>query len=151
MEVFGDKKHQKNIAKFVCETCDFICFKKGDWNRHIIRPKHLNLTSSNTVVTKKTSKNINIFVCESCDFKCNKTQDLKRHIHTNKHNILTDTKIYHCSNCGNEYKHKQSLHNHKKKCGTNNNNIEILMINILFLSIHRNFPKSIFGFRNWTF
>lgn len=65
MEVFGDKKHQKNIKKFVCEECDFSCCKKGDWSRHIITPKHINLTKSNNLVTEKTSKNINI--CELCN------------------------------------------------------------------------------------
>ena len=64
MEVFRDKKHQKNIKQFVCEDCHFSCCKKGDWNRHILRAKHLNLTSSNILVTEKTSKSINI--CELC-------------------------------------------------------------------------------------
>jgi hypothetical protein len=64
MGVLGDKKHQKNIAKFECETCDFKCFKKGDWNRHIIRPKHVNLTNSNSLVTEKTSENI--YTCDFC-------------------------------------------------------------------------------------
>ena len=65
MEVFGDKKHQKNIKQFVCELCDFRCCKKGDWNRHIIRAKHINLTKSNNFVTEKTSKNINL--CDLCN------------------------------------------------------------------------------------
>jgi hypothetical protein len=65
MEVFGDKKHQKNIKQFVCEKCDFSCSKKGDWNRHIIRPKHINLASTNTFVTEKTSKSN--YTCELCN------------------------------------------------------------------------------------
>ena len=64
MEVFGDKKTSKNIANFFCEMCDFYCCKKGDWNRHIIRPKHINLTFSNKNVTEKASKSINI--CDKC-------------------------------------------------------------------------------------
>ena len=40
MEVFRDKKHQKNIKQFVCEDCHFSCCKKGDWNRHISTQKH---------------------------------------------------------------------------------------------------------------
>ena len=34
----------KNIKKFICEKCDFECCKKGDYNRHILTPKHLLLT-----------------------------------------------------------------------------------------------------------
>ena len=64
MEVFGDEKTSKNIKKFFCEDCDFSCSKKGDWHRHILRAKHINLTNSNKSVTEKASKNIN--VCELC-------------------------------------------------------------------------------------
>jgi hypothetical protein len=81
MEVFGDNKTSKNIKKFYCEFCDFSCCKKGDWNRHIIRPKHINLTNSNKSVTEKASKDINI-----------------------------------CDVCSKEYKSRNGLWNHKKKC-----------------------------------
>ena len=81
MEVFGDKKTSKNIKQFYCEICDFSCYKKGDWNRHIVRPKHINLTNSNKNVTEKTSISINI-----------------------------------CDICSKEYKSRNGLWNHKKKC-----------------------------------
>jgi hypothetical protein len=32
----------KNTSNFYCETCDFKCCKKGDWNRHILTLKHQN-------------------------------------------------------------------------------------------------------------
>jgi hypothetical protein len=35
------EKTQKNTVKFVCNKCDFECCSKGDWNRHILRPKHI--------------------------------------------------------------------------------------------------------------
>ena len=81
MEVFSDKKTSKNINKYFCEVCDFSCCKKGDWNRHIARPKHINLTQSNECVTEKTSTIIN-----RCDI------------------------------CFKEYKSRNGLWNHKKKC-----------------------------------
>jgi len=81
MGVFGDIKTSKNIKYFNCEVCDFSCCKKGDWNRHISRPKHINLTASNNIVTEKTSFNKNI-----------------------------------CDICNKEYKSRNGLWNHKKKC-----------------------------------
>jgi len=81
MEVFGDIKTSKNIKKYYCEFCLFSCYKKGDWNRHIMRPKHINLTKSNKIVTEKTSKDTNI-----------------------------------CHVCSKEYKSRNGLWNHKKKC-----------------------------------
>jgi hypothetical protein len=83
MEVFGDKKTSKYIKNFFCEICHFGCCKKGDWNRHIITPKHINLTFSHKNVTKNKSNKMNI-----------------------------------CEICGKEYKSRNGLWNHKKKCPT---------------------------------
>ena len=62
MEVFSDNKTSKNIRKFYCEMCDFKCSKKGDWDRHMMRPKHINLTQSNASCDKK-----NIYTCQDCN------------------------------------------------------------------------------------
>ncbi len=73
------------------------------------------------------------FVCEPCDYKCCKQSEYNKHILTSKHkntdNILTNTasngekvssniNIFSCE-CGKEYKHRQSLFNHRKKCKPN--------------------------------
>jgi hypothetical protein len=61
MDALCDKKTSKNIQKFICDVCDFTCCKKGDWNRHIIRPKHVKLTLSNGCDKQ------NIYTCNICD------------------------------------------------------------------------------------
>jgi hypothetical protein len=83
MDVFSDKNTSKYIKKFFCEVCNFSCCKKGDLNRHILTPKHINLTLSNGTVTEKTSKSVNV-----------------------------------CDICSKEYKSRNGLWNHKKKCNT---------------------------------
>ena len=65
MEVLGDKKHQKNIYNYNCQSCDFKCIKKGDWNRHINRAKHLKLTQTNNLGDEGDTKNI--FSCNICN------------------------------------------------------------------------------------
>jgi len=79
-----------------------------------------------------TPKNAEFFHCENCDFKCCKPSDWSRHIATRKHKdtytILTNNNEFYAENaniintyiceCGKEYKHRQSLWNHKKKCIT---------------------------------
>ena len=84
-----------------------------------------------------TPKNAECFFCEKCDFKCCKPSDWSRHTTTRKHKdtykILTNNNEFYAENanvintyicdCGKEYKHRQSLWNHKKKC---ENNIESL-------------------------
>jgi hypothetical protein len=37
----NNKKTQKNVSYF-CEICEFKTDNKTDYNRHILRPKHLN-------------------------------------------------------------------------------------------------------------
>ena len=70
-----------------------------------------------------------IFYCKKCDYKCSKSNDYKKHILTLKHQketkeLQTDDKLSHTINfvceCGNEYKHRQGLWKHKKKCSENN-------------------------------
>jgi hypothetical protein len=83
-----------------------------------------------------TTKNPQIFLCEKCDFITCKKRDFERHLFTPKHKntdkILTNTdkkttfypnflNTFICE-CGKEYKHRQSLHSHKKKCPIHNIN-----------------------------
>lgn len=49
----------KNTNKFECKLCDFKCSKKGDWNRHILRPKHILNQKMIQNDTNKTSENSN--------------------------------------------------------------------------------------------
>lgn len=77
-----------------------------------------------------TPKNAEQFCCDKCHFKCSKPSDWGRHITTRKHidtyKILTNSNEFYAENanvtnnynceCGKEYKHRQSLWNHKKKC-----------------------------------
>ena len=68
------------------------------------------------------------FHCKNCDYFTNKKSQYIRHISTLKHKRLTNTdqiltdlssnssSAKYICNCGKNYKHKQSLFNHKKKC-----------------------------------
>jgi hypothetical protein len=58
------KKTSKNIQIFSCEFCDFTCSKRGDYNRHLTRPKHIENTKMIQNDTKKTSKNIQGYSCK---------------------------------------------------------------------------------------
>ena len=98
------KKCQKNAEKFYCEKCNFSCSKKSNWNKHILTRKHINTSSD----LQKNAKN--------ADYG-NKSSS----------GIILQEKMPYACKCGNEYKHRQSLNNHKKKCNiyisNNNNNI----------------------------
>jgi len=75
------------------------------------------------MLTQKTPKNPKEFFCKNCDFISSNKKDYDRHLATDKHKMLTNVdkktpknpKPFQCV-CGKQYKHRQSLSVHKKKC-----------------------------------
>ena len=76
---------------------------------------------------KKVAINRKIYICKNCDYNtCNK-YDYNKHNATDKHkkmtnvdinvdNIVAEVATSYICNCGKEYKYRQSLSMHKKKC-----------------------------------
>jgi hypothetical protein len=56
MEILETKKLKKNLPRFFCDACDFKCYMKCDWDRHITRPKHIVSVSGNPEDAKKLTK-----------------------------------------------------------------------------------------------
>jgi len=92
-----------------------------------------------THTDKKALKSAKKFNCELCDFSCSKQYEWNRHILTLKHQntdkmltntdalapkSATDDNTYIC-HCGKQYKHRQSLFIHKKKCQSMNNSAKV--------------------------
>jgi|TARA_B110000114_G_scaffold3624_1_gene3688 hypothetical protein len=71
-------------------------------------------------------KNAEIYECKKCDFSSCKESNYTTHLATRKHEILKNSffsknpasGVFNCD-CGKNYKHRQSLNNHKKKCKYN--------------------------------
>jgi hypothetical protein len=112
----------KNAHIFCCEKCDFVCSKQSDWERHIIRPKHLRFQGK---TPQKTPK----FCCEKCDFESSKQRDYERHIVTPKHmrmlqkNETPEKNATHiCSRCNKSYQYSSGLWKHSKNCNIDKQN-----------------------------
>jgi hypothetical protein len=75
MEIKEIKKLEKNLTKYYCQTCNFKCSQKCDWDRHVIRPKHLVSKDGNQMETKKLEKN---FFC-NCGKKFQSNSGLWKH------------------------------------------------------------------------
>ena len=54
----------KNAQKFQCDSCDFVCSKESEWNRHIITRKHINRTNLNNLEPKKIDVCHISYTCE---------------------------------------------------------------------------------------
>jgi hypothetical protein len=75
-------------------------------------------------LNKKTAEKRQEYICKECNFTCSKSNDWTRHIATVKHQNRTVSNekravqkpLHKCSNCNKEYKAKNSLWYHMKKC-----------------------------------
>ena len=56
-----NEKNPKKPQNFNCKICDFECYNKKDYSRHLLTAKHKILTNTN----EKTPKNPKAFMC-SC-------------------------------------------------------------------------------------
>ena len=88
------KKHKKTHERFECNVCYFKCYAKSDWDRHLLRAKHLENTKINFLATKNTKKH-------------KKTQSSSEN--------SDDETTYDCI-CGKIFKDRSGLWRHKKKC-----------------------------------
>jgi hypothetical protein len=57
------KKAKKSEEIFYCESCDYKCFRKYDFNKHILTAKHKNTTKE----TQKSEKSEYNFTCQKCN------------------------------------------------------------------------------------
>ena len=98
------EKTEKNRKKYICEKCNFISCDKKDYNKHILTSKHKNTTFVDISFTNLGKKT-------------EKTENIK---------------ILSC-NCGKQYKSRQGLYAHKKKCNyiENDENIQTSNYNLI--------------------
>ena len=121
-----------NTKKYCCETCNVTLQNQHLLDVHNNTKKHCKkILGIETTVKNFSGK----FSCELCDFSCSKSSNYDKHLLTLKHkntakilpstcaknaDIFTDTSIFMCG-CGKDYKHRQSLYNHRKRCTVINN------------------------------
>jgi len=58
------EKTNKNEKKYICDLCNYISYKKTDYNRHLLTSKHLKL--QNTTFSSEKNENLEYkrFLCE---------------------------------------------------------------------------------------
>ena len=117
---------QNETKIFKCVQCNYTCFRKNDYTKHLSTRKHRNVyqmftqnsqNSQDDNVSVKTGKTHGITVTQiTCGKHTNKNSQIMRQ---NSHKAFPVTQIennHFICICGKEYKHKQSLYVHKKEC-----------------------------------
>jgi hypothetical protein len=72
------EKVSENAEKFHCEQCDFKCYKKSNYDKHITTSKHKNRTKLN-VLEQKNAEKCQTFSCKNCNKKYNARNSLWYH------------------------------------------------------------------------
>ena len=107
MDTLDTKNEQNEPDIFVCEKCDYKCFKKSNYDRHLATDKHKWIHFGYILDTKPVSG----------------TENEPDHIWTQNVNSLDTSsknepehnKGFECT-CGKKYKYSQGLSKHKKVC-----------------------------------
>ena len=58
-----NKKNAENAASYDCETCDFSCSKKSNYDNHLLTLKHKKLTNPNYLNSKLAEKKFQCHIC----------------------------------------------------------------------------------------
>jgi len=121
------------MPSFICTTCNFKCTTSAVFDVHNQSKKHkcrvANATAiiENEMIPSAFQQVIQPLVCNKCDYICYKQSLMKQHYLSAKHiqlhttvsndddNHISLTHSHKCL-CGKEYKHRQGLFTHKKKC-----------------------------------
>ena len=85
MELKELKKLEKNLKKYFCESCNFVCYQKCDWNKHLLRKKHKANSRGNDKELKKLEKT---FLCETCNKLFKTSAGLWKHKNKNTCKII---------------------------------------------------------------
>ena len=114
-----------------CDICKLHCDTNNQYNLHIMSNIHKKKSHLHLKETKGDKKSSVFFQCGLCYFNTSRKSQFDRHNLTDKHKKETlelqmDYKQPFIENficeCGNEYKHRQGLWKHKKKCNYKSQN-----------------------------
>ena len=76
------KSGKSGEIEYYCEKCDYRCFKKYNWDKHLITAKHCQATFEQHLSTEKwqkVAKSGTIYCCKVCGKKYNDRSGLWRH------------------------------------------------------------------------
>jgi hypothetical protein len=107
MDTLDTKNEQNEPDIFVCEKCDYKCFKKSNYDRHLATDKHKWIHFGYILDTKLDSSSENE--------PPHKSSQNENSLESSSENEPAHNKGFECT-CGKKYKYSQGLSKHKKVC-----------------------------------
>jgi hypothetical protein len=71
-------KSQKPATQFLCESCDYRCCNKFDYNKHLATRKHI-MTNNTNETSHKIAKT---YICKNCNSEYKHQSSLCKHVKT---------------------------------------------------------------------
>jgi ribosomal protein L37AE/L43A len=101
---YGAKMSKMSVNEYVCVYCDYKCFKKFNWDRHILSSKHIKSTNSNSQATKneQNEQKKDEYMCHNCNkeykdrtglWRHNKKCNINEHYESNKSQEKSTTEL----------------------------------------------------------
>ena len=128
------------LVKFYCESCDYKCYKKYNWDIHLLTSKHLNTISSNILATDngKNGKKMAINCCENCGKEYNDRSGLWRH----KKKCNTKEQIVENNNNTNQTSEIQELKEFMKYLVKENTEMKTMIFEVIKNGTHNTTTNS---------
>ena len=111
MDTLDTKNEQNEQDIFICEKCDYKCFKKSNYDRHLATDKHKWIHFGYILDTKLVSSSEN--EQEHIWTQNGNIPEIKKE--SSSENEPAHNKGFECT-CGKKYKYSQGLSKHKKVC-----------------------------------
>ena len=121
------KKNAENAKKtpsdknpsFVCVQCDFACSKKSDWDRHLLRKKHLSICAGSAHAPSADEGSVKALTSLILEVVKQNQELVSLNCEAQKHNqALTDKLVEICGNTNTTMIHNYS-NNHNKTFNLN--------------------------------
>ena len=89
----GAKTSKNEQELYICETCNYICYKKYNYDRHLLSSKHKKSTFSiNQATQNEQIEQLTAYKCENCNKVYKDRTGLWRHKKTCNNVIETNVK-----------------------------------------------------------
>ena len=130
--ILATENGKKKAVKFYCESCDYKCYKKYNWDTHLLTAKHQKTNNINNLATEngKNGKKMANNCCENCGKEYNDRSGLWRH----KQKCNTNEPIVESNN--NQTSEIQELKEFMKYLVQENSEMKTLMFEVIKNGTH---------------